>query len=67
MTDRHVVRVVTIALALSVIGALVGSIILATMDKAMPGDAADIGKIALGALGALLARTSSEEPPANVN
>lgn len=57
-------------LALSVIGAVVGAIYLEAVGRTTPALVSDVAKIALGAIAALLARTSvdpAEIPAADPN
>lgn len=58
MTDKHVVRIVVASLALAVLGAVCGSIYLEAVGRQTPALVSDVAKIALGAIAALLARTS---------
>lgn len=58
MTDRRTITIVVSCLALSVIGAVVGSIYLEAVGRETPALVSDVAKIALGAIAALLARTS---------
>lgn len=66
MTDRFVIRVVVIGLAVAVLGGLVGVVFLAAMETAIPELLGYIITTALGALGGILARTSSEPVPVTV-
>lgn len=58
MTDKRVVLIVVASLALSVLGAVAGAIYLESVGRETPALVADVAKVALGAIGALLARTS---------
>lgn len=57
MTDRRTVYTVVLALAITVVGGVLGSLLLASMDVETPALVSDLAKIALGALGAVLATT----------
>lgn len=58
MTDRRTITIVVSCLALSVLGAVAGAIYLEAVGRATPALVSDVAKIALGAIAALLARTS---------
>jgi hypothetical protein len=58
LTDKRVVLVVVTALATAVLGAVAGSIYLEAVGRLTPPLVSDVAKIALGAIAALLARTS---------
>lgn len=58
MTDRRTITIVVSCLALAVLGAVTGSIYLEAVGRQTPALVSDVAKIALGAIAALLARTS---------
>lgn len=57
MTDRRTVYTVVLALAVTVVAGVLGSLVLAAVHVDTPAIVADLAKIALGALGAVLATT----------
>ena len=65
MTDKNTVLIVVAALALAVLGAVAGSIYLQAVGRETPALVSDVAKIALGAIAALLARTSTEAKDVN--
>ena len=58
MQDRLTVRLVVVGLALIALAVVVGGIVLAVGDRAIPGELVAIGSGAAGALGGILARTN---------
>ncbi len=58
-TDRGTVRLVVILLGVLAVIATAGVLLLATQEKAVPDSLIAIGSATIGALGALLAKTSS--------
>jgi hypothetical protein len=58
-TDVWTVRLVVIALTAVVVMVIVGQIVLTLKDHTMPDELLVLGGVAVGALGSLLARTSS--------
>lgn len=59
MTDRWVVRIVVISLAIVTVLTLAGGFALAFDNKQIPDALIALGSAALGSLGTLLARTST--------
>ena len=60
MTDRATVRLVVAFLGIVALATVVGGVFLAAVSKQVPEALVAIGSSALGAVAALLARTSSE-------
>lgn len=61
MTDRWLLRIVALGLALVALVTVAGGIVLAASDHMLPDALVAVGSGAAGALAALLARTGS--PP----
>lgn len=61
MTDRLIVLVVLIALAVLSVGTLLGGIVLALNDKSLPGELIAIGSSSAGAIAGILGRTGASE------
>ena len=66
MTDRFVVRAVVVFLGVTVLAGMVIGAVLALDDRAIPDFIIGTTSAGVGALGALLARTSSEPAPVTV-
>lgn len=58
-TDRWTVRIVVLSLWTVVLFVIVGQIVLSVKDRTLPDELLMLGGVAVGALGSLLARTSS--------
>lgn len=67
MTDKRTIQIVALALALVVVGAVVSATITALADKSLPDLVGDLAKVAIGALGSLLASTRTGDQVAPVN
>lgn len=63
MPDRLTVAIVLVALAVLSIGTLLGGIYLTAIDKSLPGELIAIGSSAAGAIGGILAKTSTGPTP----
>lgn len=63
MTDKSTVRIVTVGLALMALLGLAGMIYLAAIEKPVPDAVSNLTSAAVGAVAALLARTSVEPDP----
>jgi hypothetical protein len=59
VTDTWNVRLVIVALALVALASVLGGIVLAGMEKAVPNELVAIGSSCVGALAAMLASTRS--------
>lgn len=61
MNDQSTVRIVIAVLGLLALAVVVGGIVLALDDKALPGELIAIGSAAAGAVGGILSRTGPSE------
>lgn len=58
-TDTWTVRIVVLALTAVVVIVIIGQIVLSLKDRTLPDELLMLGGVAVGALGSLLAKTSS--------
>jgi hypothetical protein len=61
MNNQSTVRLVIAVLGLLALAVVVGGILLALDDKALPGELIAIGSAAAGAVGGILSRTGDSE------